>query len=498
MPAVTVVADAIFVPNLETANTDQVKVVGGLVGSDGQPIERAQLHRKGGKHFGGLIEEVTVTAEDELDQDIVYLGPLFYHYGRFLLESLARVWYLRTVDPSVKVGFNSTTEKRAAQQAEGAYRPWVIELLSLFGIPRERIFALEAPTRLRRAIVPEPLFEQHYSAHVDMVRPFRELAARVAADVVPSEQPLYLSRRRLTSAQRLVVGESELEDLLRAQGFAIAYPETMTFEDQIRLINSHQDIFSTVGSAAHSILFALGKPRLHLLAHRDSIPANFFLCSALAEAPTTFINCLGTGDRRSFRAERASQVVDRFEKRKKDPLGDSVIGPQAEPQLLELDRFANYLDQHGFLRHQSPAVMPGAVSAARIRRQYDEAWYYVRLRKTSKKRGSLPADLEREALDLASESWPVTYMLALCYARDGNRSRADAMVHQFAKLVDEESDAERFEYYRVDVHATAKFVFPHCEPETADRLAAIVDTRFPETGSTDSTSAQRFQERKPH
>ena len=94
VPAVTVVADAIFAPNLETANTDQFKVVGGLVGSDGQPIERAQLHRKGGKHFGGLIEEVTVTAEDELDQDIVYLGPLFYHYGRFLLESLARVWYL--------------------------------------------------------------------------------------------------------------------------------------------------------------------------------------------------------------------------------------------------------------------------------------------------------------------------------------------------------------------------------------------------------------------
>ena len=72
------------------------------------------------------------------------------------------------------------------------------------------------------------------------------------------------------------------------------------------------------------------------------------------------------------------------------------------------------------------------------------------------------------------------------------------LVHQFAKLVDEESDAERFEYYRVDIHATAKFVLPHCEPETADRLAAIVATRFPETGSTDSTSAQRFQERKPN
>jgi Flp pilus assembly protein TadD len=132
--------------------------------------------------------------------------------------------------------------------------------------------------------------------------------------------------------------------------------------------------------------------------------------------------------------------------------------------------------------------MPGPVAAASIRRQYDEAWNYVRLRKTSKKRGSLPAALEREALDLALKSWPVSYMLAVCYARAGDRSRADALANQFAALVDEEPDADRFEYYRGDIQATAKYVLPHCEPETANRLAAIVATRFPEKGSTDSTS----------
>ena len=108
------------------------------------------------------------------------------------------------------------------------------------------------------------------------LRPFREVADALAADVKPSEQPLYLSRRRLTSRQRPVVGEPELEELLRDNGFAIAYPETMTIEDQVRLINSHADIFSSLGSAAHSILFALGKPRLHLLASRDDIPPIIF------------------------------------------------------------------------------------------------------------------------------------------------------------------------------------------------------------------------------
>jgi hypothetical protein len=321
-----------------------------------------------------------------------------------------------------------------------------------------------------------------------MVRPFRDVAARVAGDVVPSEQPLYLSRRRLTSAQRPVVGESALEDLLRANGFAIAYPETMTFEDQIRLINRHLDIFSAVGSAAHSILFALGKPRLHLLAHRDSIPANFYLCSVLADAPTTFVNCLGSGDRKSVKAERSNRGAERSENWERNPPVDTLIGPQSEPQLLEMDRVISYLDQKGFLKNSSPAVMPGPVSTTSIRRRYDEAWIYVRLRKASRRKLSLPADLEREALDLASESWPVTFMLTVYYARAGDRSRASALANRFATLVEEESDADRLEYYRGDIHGRARYILPLCEPETANRLAAIVATRFPEKNSMDWTS----------
>ena len=255
-PAVSVVDDAIFVPNGHHSIAAQSKFAGGIVMPDGQPVETAQMHRKGGKRFGGPIEPVTATAERVLDEDVIYLGPLFNHYGRVLLESLARVWYLSEAAASEKVVFINVNS------AQAGYAPWVPKLLSLFDIPSQRILALKVPTRLRRATVPEPLFEQFYSAHVNMLRPFREAAARVASAVTPSDQPLYLSRQRLTSRQRPVVGEAELEDLLREQGFAIAYPETMTIEDQVRLINSHADIFSSLGSAAHNILFALGKPEV--------------------------------------------------------------------------------------------------------------------------------------------------------------------------------------------------------------------------------------------
>jgi hypothetical protein len=371
-----------------------------------------------------------------------------------------------------------TTSTKEDTLVQAVHEPWVFKLLSLFGIPMDRILALESPTRLRRAIVPEPLFEQLYSAHIDMVRPFRQVAARIAGDVTMSDQPLYLSRRRLTSRERPVVGESALEDLVRENGFAIAYPETMSIVDQIRLINAHADIFSSVGSAAHTILFALNKPRLHFLANRESIPGNFFLCSAIADVPTTFVDCLGSGGRASPKAERRNREAESAEISAEKLPVDNVPGPQSVPQLLNMERVVSYLDQKRFLKNPPAAAMPGPDLAASLRGRYDEAWFYARLRKTLEKAVSLPADVEREALDIASASWPVSFVLARYYVRTGDNQRADTLTNQFAMLLDQESDIDRLARYCGDVHEMAGRIAAMCEPATADRLAAILNNRF--------------------
>ena len=171
-PEVSVVDGAIFIPSGIVGGNGQPKYAGGVVKPDGRPIDTAAMQRKGGKRFGGVGDPIVVDPLQELDEEVVYLGLLFNHYGRVLLESLARVWYLNHVDPCVKVVFNT------ANAAQAGLAPWLPELLALFGIPPERILSLDVPTRLRRAIVPEPLFEQFYSAHEEMVRPFREAAAR--------------------------------------------------------------------------------------------------------------------------------------------------------------------------------------------------------------------------------------------------------------------------------------------------------------------------------
>jgi hypothetical protein len=468
-PDVSIVDDVIFVPGGFESGADQPKFAGGSVSSDGQPIGLAQMHRKGGKRFGGLTEPVAVEPAASLDEEVIYLGHLFNHYGRVLLESLARVWFLRDADPNTRVVFNTANSAQAGQA------PWLPRLLEAFGVPPERILNLDRPTRLRRSIVPEPLFEQFYSAHAGMVRPFREYAERVAGDVEPSDQPLYLSRRRLSSRQRPVVGEAQLEDLLRQNGFRIAYPETMSLEAQVRLVNEHNDIVSTVGSAAHNVLFSLHQPRLHLLASRDDVPANYFLCSALVDAPTTLIDCLGSGGRTTPNDDRLARregTRGGGERRTNEP----DAGPQSMPQLIDLDVAADYLSREGFLK-TAPAISGDALVIS-LRGEFSEAWMFARLRKAAGRADSLPADLEAEANAMASHSWPISLMLARFFARARKKTQAETAVRQFIQLFSGEDDPERIAYYRGDIEGIAQRVARICAPATNLELKEVLANKL--------------------
>ena len=470
-PKVAVVEGAIFLPAESRQHSGQPKAFGGVVTAKGWPVELAQVHRQGRTLGGSIVAPVAVAPAREVDEEVVYLGPLFNHFGRVLLECLARVWYVKEVDPSVRVVFDYPN------LADRTHQPWVLRILELFGIPASRILVLDAPTRVGRAFVPEPLFEQLSTAHRELIRPYREVAARIAADCRPSRQPVYLSRRLLSSRQRPIVGELELEDVLRENGFLVAHPETMTFDDQVRLFNGHADIVSSVGSAAHTVLFALNRPALHLLTHGDRIPTNYFLCSALAEAPTTFVNCLGTGGRPSFDAERKAEKAE-GPRSERDTAVLAGAGPQATPQIPEMRTLTAYLEARGFLTKRLRASLAGRSPA--LRDQYDEAWLYGRIRKSSAKRGStLPPEVESEALGFAATSWPVSSILARYYvvARRG-ASHVDAMAKQFAELAAAEFDVNRLVHYRDEVESMAARVARVCQSETADRLAEVLADRF--------------------
>jgi hypothetical protein len=229
-PRVSVVENAVFVPGAKVPSGDSdtggYVHEGGILTQDGEVVTLAQTHRSGTRWgdrvLGGHVDAAAIAPERVIDDEVVYLGWYFKRFGHFLMESLARTWILSDIDPSVKVVFHTKLPSIASGQ--NPMSPVTQRILDLFGIPPDRIIFPQEPTRLRRVIVPESLHALSAESHAWLPRRYREVAQSIAGDAAPSAQPVYLSRRLLPSHLRQIVGEFELEEVLRENGFAIAYP----------------------------------------------------------------------------------------------------------------------------------------------------------------------------------------------------------------------------------------------------------------------------------
>jgi capsular polysaccharide biosynthesis protein len=439
-PLAPVVENAVFVPPVELGERGHFE--GALLTEDGQPIPTAQAHRRfgafGEQLIGSLREPVEIKPERVVDEEVVYLGWYIGHFGHFLLESLARVWILDRIDPTMRVVFHIQRERDLSGMT--------LRILDAFGVPRDRILELNEQTLLRRVIVPEALYEIAHAAHEGMALLFRRVAASVVAGEDRSDQPVYLSRRLLPSTQREIVGEFEMEEVFRENGFLVAHPETMTLEDQIRLVNRHRDVFTSAGSAVYGTLFSLSPLRVHFLT--AGIPIlDYFLVPKAAGAEASYSNCFA---------------------------GDDTSSLWYLPPRVEMDKLSAYLDSLGLLRRRLRASLAARLGGLNAR--HDEARLYTHVRHCVVRR-PLPAEIEAEALHLARSSWPVSWVLA-CYYAFNDPSRADPMARQFVDLVAAESDVGRLAHFHQDVEGRARRVVRECDPETATRLIGVLWDRF--------------------
>src|SRR4051794_33194288 len=149
-PQVSVIENALFIPGAKvpTADPDAGRFVheGGILTQDGEFVELAQTHRSGTRWgtrvLGGFVEpaatELTATEPERvIDEEVVYLGWCFQHFGHFLMETLARTWILDEIDPSVKVIFHTKLLRIASGQKPLSAATQ--RMLELFGIPLDRI-----------------------------------------------------------------------------------------------------------------------------------------------------------------------------------------------------------------------------------------------------------------------------------------------------------------------------------------------------------------------
>jgi len=224
----------------------------------------------------------------------------------------------------------------------------------------------------------------------------------------------------------------------------------MAFEDQVRLVNQHTDIFTSAGSAAYNILFAQNQPTVHFLT--SGIPRqDYFLMPAVAGASAAYINCFGLGNRPLIK--------------------------KSTPLDVEMPKILDYLDGRGFLKKRLRASLMGRSHG--MQDTFDELWLFEIVRDEFSSK-TLTPEIEEEALSRSRSSWPISWALARHYASE-NDPRFETMVRQFIDLTAAETDINRLASFQEAVKFMAKRILKsrkQLNPETDASLVQVLTDRL--------------------
>ena len=223
----------------------------GLQGRDGRFHPEGAFVRCGVRHpiFHNAHPAPVASAAAHVDE-AVYCGPLFDHFGHFLLESLARLSNRPPDAPGVLLW--------AADAGGGGagFRPWQREILDLLGLPAQRI-ATRVPFEVRRLTVPAPGFVVRHAftaAHAAFlsVMPWRPEPGR----------RVWLSRRKVPGAARPAF--HALEPALAAAGWRVIVPEDLPVRDQLAELAQAEQVAGEMGSALHALVLLDGAAGLRV------------------------------------------------------------------------------------------------------------------------------------------------------------------------------------------------------------------------------------------
>lgn len=234
-----------------------IRYLGGLYDRFDQPHLTSRLKRFWGRVVHIQAHENNFSPNRAGAQYIAgrsnYGGLLFNHFGHFLLETLARAWYIQSHSDDV---YFFKTEAAQPDDVNELFT-WQQELLAGLTGDINRIKIIHSGTVFEKFIVPKPGFVIRKYCRRDQAAALQAVGGKILEQnktEFVSHEKVWLSRSGL--GYGLVYGEIELEKALRQEGFLIFHPERHSVAEQIHVVENASVIAGFTGSAFHIVLLA--------------------------------------------------------------------------------------------------------------------------------------------------------------------------------------------------------------------------------------------------
>jgi hypothetical protein len=192
----------------------------------------------------------------ELKGDFVLIGPIYHHFGHMMAEMIHRILPTKEKFPNISKYIVISGDSNKDNQVLGQRHPqaFYLSLLNLFDIKPEDVVVINKPTVIERISITEQgsdLLGGPKDWYLDLLDKF--MAERLMPRFFNKKRPvnIYVSRSSLSAG--IIAGESYIEKLLTDFGFSTVHPELLSFNEQMEIYASAQNIIFSEGSAIHGL-----------------------------------------------------------------------------------------------------------------------------------------------------------------------------------------------------------------------------------------------------
>ena len=252
---------------------------GGVI-ADGKYIEQSGIIGRVGGYY-------SFTDPIGSDLSVVYCGYLPNHWGHFLIEGVARLWYLFEASDDIDK-YVFIVDEYSSAELKGNYREF-FELLGIIG----KIELVDRPVEYKRVYVPELGYKPESWYSDKYLKIFECVADRAISKSgeTDAQKKVFLSRAHFAKAGRTEMGLDMLDSFFRNNGYAIVYPETVSLTALINCLNSAELVAAESGTLPHNLLFARSGKKCQIM-ERQTTPNEFQAnIDIMKQLDVTYVDC---------------------------------------------------------------------------------------------------------------------------------------------------------------------------------------------------------------
>ena len=201
----------------------------------------------------------------DLPGTYMFLGPLFGHFGHFLVESICRIWAYDGLRDKIDGVITVPKFQNRPEHVAKVYGPF----LDALGVTAP-LLNLEDPSRVEHLYVPRQGFGMFQM--IEAAPEYRDFVRRFSGRAIAPQgaDKIYISRSALPPIRGSVIGETILEGLLAAEGYQVYHPQKHSHAEQIAAYKAATHIIGVDCSPLHLLaLVGNAHQNVGIVARRD-------------------------------------------------------------------------------------------------------------------------------------------------------------------------------------------------------------------------------------